>query len=39
MWVDGELVGVLDLLLPYPDQETVYLGLWFADWRRLSLAL
>ena len=27
MWADGELVGVLDLLLRYPDAETVYLGL------------
>jgi ribosomal protein S18 acetylase RimI-like enzyme len=27
VWADGELVGVLDLLLRYPDAETVYLGL------------
>jgi ribosomal protein S18 acetylase RimI-like enzyme len=27
VWADGELVGVLDLLLRYPDDETVYLGL------------
>jgi hypothetical protein len=34
VWVDGELVGVLDLLLRYPDQETVYLGLLLIDRRR-----
>jgi ribosomal protein S18 acetylase RimI-like enzyme len=33
VWVDGELVGVLDLLLRYPDQETVYLGLLLIDRR------
>jgi uncharacterized protein len=27
VWADGELVGLLDLLLRYPDDETVYLGL------------
>jgi ribosomal protein S18 acetylase RimI-like enzyme len=27
VWADGQLVGVLDLLLRYPDDETVYLGL------------
>jgi ribosomal protein S18 acetylase RimI-like enzyme len=27
VWADGELVGLLDLLLRYPDAETVYLGL------------
>jgi ribosomal protein S18 acetylase RimI-like enzyme len=31
VWVGGELVGVLDLLLRYPDQETVYLGLLLID--------
>jgi ribosomal protein S18 acetylase RimI-like enzyme len=31
VWVDGELVGVLDLLLRFPDQETVYLGLLLID--------
>jgi RimJ/RimL family protein N-acetyltransferase len=29
----GELVGVLDLLLRYPDQETVYVGLLLIDGR------
>jgi ribosomal protein S18 acetylase RimI-like enzyme len=33
VWVDSELVGVLDLLLRYPDQETVYLGLLLIDRR------
>ena len=27
VWLDDELVGLLDLLLRYPDDETVYLGL------------
>ena len=27
VWADGQLVGVLDLLLRHPDDETVYLGL------------
>jgi uncharacterized protein len=31
VWVGGELVGVLDLLLRYPDQETVYVGLLLID--------
>jgi ribosomal protein S18 acetylase RimI-like enzyme len=31
VWHDGELVGVLDLLLRYPDDETVYLGLLLID--------
>jgi GNAT superfamily N-acetyltransferase len=31
VWVDGELVGILDLLLRYPDAETVYLGLLQVD--------
>jgi ribosomal protein S18 acetylase RimI-like enzyme len=35
VWVDGELVGVLDVLLRYPDQKTVYLGLLLLD-RRLQ---
>ncbi len=33
VWVDGELVGILDLLLRHPDQETVYLGLLQVDRR------
>jgi ribosomal protein S18 acetylase RimI-like enzyme len=33
VWADGELVGVLDLLLHYPDEETVYLGLLLIDRR------
>jgi ribosomal protein S18 acetylase RimI-like enzyme len=35
VWADGELVGVLDLLLRYPDEETVCLGLLQID-RRLQ---
>ena len=31
VWVDDELVGLLDLLLRYPDEETVYVGLLQID--------
>jgi GNAT superfamily N-acetyltransferase len=31
VWAGDELVGVLDLLLRYPDDETVYLGLLLID--------
>ena len=31
MWADDELVGLLDLLLRYPDEETVYVGLLQID--------
>jgi ribosomal protein S18 acetylase RimI-like enzyme len=31
VWRDDELVGLLDLLLRYPDDETVYLGLLLID--------
>jgi uncharacterized protein len=31
VWVDGELVGILDLLLRHPDPETVYIGLLQID--------
>jgi ribosomal protein S18 acetylase RimI-like enzyme len=31
VWVEDELVGILDLLLRYPDDETVYLGLLQID--------
>jgi ribosomal protein S18 acetylase RimI-like enzyme len=31
VWAGDELVGLLDLLLRYPDDETVYLGLLLID--------
>jgi ribosomal protein S18 acetylase RimI-like enzyme len=31
VWLGDELVGLLDLLLRYPDDETVYLGLLLID--------
>jgi ribosomal protein S18 acetylase RimI-like enzyme len=31
VWADGELVGILDLLLRYPDDETLYIGLLLID--------
>ena len=31
VWAGDELVGILDLLLRYPDDETVYLGLLLID--------
>ena len=31
VWAGDELVGVLDLLLRYPDDETLYLGLLLID--------
>ena len=31
VWASDELVGVLDLLLRYPDEETVYIGLLLID--------
>src|SRR5512132_1349054 len=31
VWLDDELVGLLDLLLRYPDDETVYIGLLLID--------
>jgi ribosomal protein S18 acetylase RimI-like enzyme len=31
VWADGELVGILDLLLRYPDHETLYIGLLQLD--------
>ena len=30
-WLGDELVGILDLLLRYPDDQTVYLGLLLID--------
>jgi ribosomal protein S18 acetylase RimI-like enzyme len=34
VWADDELVGLFDLLLRYPDEETVYLGLLLVDHAR-----
>jgi ribosomal protein S18 acetylase RimI-like enzyme len=34
VWAGDELVGVLDLLLRYPDSETVYIGLLLIDHAR-----
>jgi ribosomal protein S18 acetylase RimI-like enzyme len=31
VWLGDELVGILDLLLRYPDDQTVYLGLLLVD--------
>jgi uncharacterized protein len=31
VWADDELVGILDLLLRYPDEETAYIGLLLID--------
>ena len=31
IWADDQLVGILDLLLRYLDEETVYLGLLLVD--------
>jgi ribosomal protein S18 acetylase RimI-like enzyme len=31
VWADDELVGILDLLLRYPDDETLYIGLLLID--------
>jgi ribosomal protein S18 acetylase RimI-like enzyme len=31
VWADDELVGLLDLLLRYPDDETIYIGLLLID--------
>jgi ribosomal protein S18 acetylase RimI-like enzyme len=31
VWAGDELVGILDLLLRYPDEETVYIGLLLID--------
>jgi ribosomal protein S18 acetylase RimI-like enzyme len=31
VWVNDELVGILDLLLGYPDPETVFVGLLLID--------
>jgi ribosomal protein S18 acetylase RimI-like enzyme len=34
VWAGDELVGLLDLLLRYPDDETLYVGLLLIDRRR-----
>jgi ribosomal protein S18 acetylase RimI-like enzyme len=39
VWVGDELVGILDLLLRYPDEETAYIGLLLIDHARQGQGL